>query len=94
MNITANSVFERSPSATHQAVAGEAIVIDLNTGSYYSLNETGTWLWENLDGRRNVRQLAQELAAVCGIPEQNETVQADLIELLCNLAREALVQGV
>ena len=94
MNITGNSVFERSPSATHQAVAGEAIVIDLNTGSYYSLNETGTWLWENLDGRRNVRQLAQELATTCGIPEQNETVQADLIELLGNLAREALVQEV
>ena len=94
MNITGNSVFERSPSATHQAVAGEAIVIDLNTGSYYSLNETGTWLWENLDGQRTVGQLAQELATACSIPEQNETVQADLIELLGNLAREALVQEV
>ena len=94
MNITANSVFERSPSATHQAVAGEAIVIDLNTGSYYSLNETGTWLWENLDGQRNVGELSQELATACGIPEQNESVQADLIELLANLVKEALVQEV
>lgn len=32
--------------------AGGAILIDLNSGLYYSLNQTGTWLWENLDGRR------------------------------------------
>lgn len=94
MPITAGSVFQRSPSATHQTVAGEAIVIDLDTGSYYSLNETGTWLWENLDGRRNVEQLAQELAAVCDIPDQAATVQTDLVELLGNLLQEKLVLAV
>ncbi len=91
MNITTDTVFQRSPSATHQSVAGEAIVIDLNTGSYYSLNETGTWLWENLDGQRNVGQLAQDLAVVCNIPEQAEAVQIDLTDLLNHLLAEKLV---
>ena len=40
--------FRRSTNATHQTVASEAISIDLNTGSYYSLNETGTWLVGNI----------------------------------------------
>lgn len=91
MNITAASVFQRSPNATYQTVAGEAIVIDLNSGSYFSLNETGTWLWENLDGRRTLRQLAQELAEACAIPDQAAQVEQDLLELLANLAREQLV---
>ena len=91
MNITTNTVFQRSPSATHQSVAGEAIVIDLNSGSYYSLNETGTWLWENLDGQRNVGQLAQDLAVVCNIPEQADAVQIDLTDLLNDLLAEKLV---
>lgn len=91
MNITTNSVFQRSPSATHQSVAGEAIVIDLNTGSYYSLNETGTWLWENLDGQRNVGQLAHDLASACEIPDQESAVRADLVDLLVTLAQEGLV---
>ena len=91
MNITGNSVFERSPSATHQAVAGEAIVIDLNTGSYYSLNETGTWLWEHLDGKRTIGDLAMELAVACNIPDQVEIVQQDLIDLVANLLKEGLV---
>lgn len=91
MPITSNSVYQRSPSATHQTVAGEAIVIDLNTGSYYSLNETSTWLWENLDGRRNVGQLAQELAAECDIPQQVEMVQSDVAEVLAELTKQSLV---
>jgi len=90
MNITAGSVFQRSPNATYQTVAGEAIVIDLNTGSYYSLNETGTWLWENLDGRRNVGQLAAELAVVCDIPDQVDMVESDLVEMLGDLTKERL----
>lgn len=89
--ITPNSIYQRSPSATHQSVAGEAILIDLNTGSYYSLNETGTWLWEHLDGKRSVGELATELAAVCNIPDQVDIVQRDLIELLTDLTREKLV---
>lgn len=91
MTLTATSVFQRSPSATHQTVAGEAIVIDLNTGSYYSLNETGTWLWENLDSRRNVSQLAQDLAVVCDIPQQAEMVQDDVLEVLAELVKQGLV---
>ncbi len=89
--ITADSILLRAPSATHQAVAGEAIVIDLNSGSYYSLNETGTWLWENLDGQRTAAQLARDLAELCAIPDQVATVQADLLELLRNLYSEKLV---
>lgn len=89
--VTSDSVFRRSPNATHQTVAGEAIVIDLNTGSYYSLNETGTWLWENLDGLRTVAELAVDLAAFCGIPEQVDMVEGDLIELLNDLVKEKLV---
>ena len=89
--ITPNSIYQRSPSATHQTVAGEAILIDLNTGSYYSLNETGTWLWEHLDGKRTIGDLAMELAVACNIPDQVDIVQRDLIELLTDLTREKLV---
>lgn len=89
--ITPDSIYQRSPNATHQTVAGEAILIDLNTGSYYSLNETGTWLWEHLDGTRTIGELAMELAIACDIPDQAEMVQGDLLELVSNLAQERLV---
>ena len=90
-SITANRIFKRSPNATYQTVAGEAILIDLNSGSYYSLNETGTWLWEHLDGKRTVGELATELAVACDIPDQVDMVQNDLIDLATNLLKERLV---
>lgn len=89
--IAPDGVFRRSPNATHQSVAGEAIVIDINSGQYYSLNDSGTWLWEHLDGQRTVAQLAAELAEYCEIPDQVEMVQADLVELLTDLRQEKLV---
>lgn len=89
--VTPDSVFQRSPSATHQSVAGEAIIIDIQTGQYYSLNDSGTWLWEQLDGQRSVAQLARELAVFCDIPDQADMVQADLLELVADLVREKLV---
>ena len=89
--ITPNNIYQRSPSATHQSVAGEAILIDLNTGSYYSLNETGTWLWEHLDGKRTIGELAMDLAVACDIPDQVSMVQQDLNALVANLLKEGLV---
>ena len=89
--ITPDSVFRRSPNATHQTVAREAILIDLNTGSYYSLNETGTWLWEHLDGKHTIGELAVELATACDIPDQVDMVQQDLNDLVANLLKEGLV---
>jgi hypothetical protein len=89
--ITPSSILQRAPDATHQTVAGEAILIDLNTGSYYSLNETGTWLWEHLDGRRTVGELATDLAVACDIPDQVDMVRNDLIELVATLAQEKLI---
>ena len=89
--ISTNSTFQRSVSATYQTVAGEAILVDINSGSYYTLNETGTWVWENLDGQRTIGLLAQELAQLSDIPDQVDRVEQDLIELLGQLAEERLV---
>lgn len=89
--ITASTILQRSPNATHQTVAGEAILIDLTTGSYYSLNETGTWLWEHLDGKRTIGELAMDLAVACDIPDQVRMVQQDLNDLVANLLKESLV---
>ena len=89
--VTPDDIFIRSTNATHQTVAGEAILIDLNTGSYYSLNETGTWLWEHLDGKHTIDELAADLAVACDIPDQVSMVQQDLNDLVANLLKEGLV---
>jgi hypothetical protein len=57
-----SSVLRRAKQVTFEVVAGEAILIDMNSGTYFSLNEVGTMFWEELDGRRTLEELAGLIA--------------------------------
>jgi hypothetical protein len=86
--INAASRLRHSASATFQSVAGEAILIHLRTGAYYSLNEVGTVFWEMLDGAKTVGECAAQIAGEYdALPGQ---VEADLIEVAGDLVREGL----
>lgn len=91
LTIQPTSVLARAPHAAHQVVANEAILINLNTGMTFSLNDTGTWLWERLDGTTPLASHATALADYCQIPDQVTTVAADLLDLGQALASEGLV---
>ena len=82
-------ILRRSPSATHQTVGEEAIVIDVNSGAYYTLNETGTIFWELIDGQRTIADCANEIAGQYEV--EREVVTADLLELAAELQTEGLV---
>ncbi len=76
-----NTVFQRTDNATFQVVAGEAIVIRMDTGAYYSLNQVGTDFWEGLDGRTPLHQHAQTIA------DKYNRETADFITQLRQLAQ-------
>ncbi len=81
-----------SANATFQTVAGEAILIHLQTGAYYSLNEVGTVFWEMLDGATAVRDCAAKIAQEYDAPV--EQIEVDLLEIAGDLAKEGLVEEV
>jgi hypothetical protein len=78
-----------SPHAAHQTVGEEAILINLNTGSYYSLNDTGTRFWELLDGQRSIADCAHLIAGEYEV--EASTVEADLLELAAEFRAEGLI---
>ena len=53
-----NTILIRSDNATFQIVEGEAILIRMDTGNYYSLNRVATTFWEMLDGESTIGELA------------------------------------
>ena len=67
----ANAKLKRSDNVTFQVVADEAILIRLDTGTYFSLNKVGTEFWQMLDGRRTIEEHASALA-----DKNNRIVQA------------------
>jgi hypothetical protein len=78
-----------SSNAAHQGVGDEAILINLNTGSYYSLNDTGTMFWELLDGQRSIADCARLIAGEYEV--EAGVVEADLLELAADFKREGLI---
>lgn len=56
-----NTILIRSSNATFQVVDGEAILIRMDTGHYYSLNGVATTFWELLDGKSTVAELASTI---------------------------------
>ena len=87
----ANTKLRRSPDASFEVVAGEAIVIHLKTGVYYSLNEIGTVFWKMVDGSRTVTSCAEEIAALSVDAPPIEVITADLIEVAEKLLHEELL---
>lgn len=79
----------RHPDATHETVEEEAIIINLNTGVYYTANDTATVFWELIDGRRTIADCAQLIANEYEV--EAEVVEADLLELAAELKSEGLI---
>ena len=89
MTFTGQSILTRSESASYELVAGEAILIDVTTGTYFSLNTVGTDFWELIDGEKSIADHAAVIAAKYEVDVP--MVLADLLELTGEMAKDGLV---
>ena len=80
---------KRAEKVTFEKVADEAILIDLDTGTYFSLNNIGTEFWELFDGEKTLQELADSVAKKYKV--ESEMVIADLLELVEKLAKDDLL---
>lgn len=65
------------------------VLLSLDDGQYYALDEIGGRVWELCDGTRSVSNVIQIICAEYDAPP--ETVKADVLELLQDLAGEKIL---
>jgi len=70
-------------------IEGEAVVINLASGMYYSLNGSGSVVWELLREHHSVGQTAEAVAKSFNVPY--ETVLSDIGAFCGELLNECLV---
>lgn len=68
----------------------ELMLLDVETGYYFALNEVGRRIWELCDGSATVAEIVSTVSAEYEAPP--ETVRGDVFELLTDLEREGLLQ--
>ena len=83
------TILQRSENAAFEVVADEAILIRLDTGTYFSLNKVGTEFWGMLDGRQTISDHAAVIAEKYNV--DTSMVTADLLELAEKMAADDLV---
>ncbi len=87
-----NTTLKQASNVTFEKVAGEAILIHLDSGTYFSLNKVGTQFWEMLDGSRTIAEQARILAEQYDVDAT--MVRDDLLELAIAMQDENLVEVV
>jgi len=73
-------------------VDDEVVVLSVERGKYYGLDEIGSDIWRRLDSPVNVDALCQDLAAKYAADHQ--TIERDVLALLQDLLAEGLVMVV
>jgi len=84
-----DAVPTRNPNAVFRIYDGEATVVLPDRAEVNVLNETGTLVWQQIDGRRSLREIVRVVVEEYGVaPEQAEQ---DVLELVGSLREHQMV---
>jgi len=89
------SVLSHSPHIVTRKTGNEYVLVPVanniaDMNSVYTLNETGAFIWEHLDGKRNVEEIINALIEEYNIDK--ETATADLLEFADNLKNYLIIK--
>lgn len=78
-----------SPNVIHEVIDGEAVLVNLESGSYYSIDNVGAAIWEYIENGLNVSQIIE------GVADRYEGTQNDIEQgvqqLFTQLQEEQLI---
>lgn len=71
-------------------LGGEAVVLNLDTGTYYGLDPVGTRAWQLLQKPRSLAELRDHIVDEFDVAP--ERCEADLVSFVASLSAHGLVQ--
>jgi Coenzyme PQQ synthesis protein D (PqqD) len=89
MNAAANGIWQKNPSLAWREIDDETVIISPGESVMHELNDTASFVWRNIDGRRNAEDLAALLAEQYDVAR--EIALADILALLEGLSSRQLL---
>jgi hypothetical protein len=83
-------MWKHSPDVVFRDLEGEAVILDLATGTYFGLNEVGTRVWRLVDEGRDAAQIVEAVAAE--YDADRVTIEQDVARLLDALSARRLIE--
>lgn len=82
-------MWKLSPDVVFRDLDGEAVILDLVSGTYFGLNEVGTRVWRLVDEGRDASQIVDVVAAE--YQADRATIARDVERLLDDLRTRRLI---
>jgi hypothetical protein len=62
MSTSSSVLWQKNPALAWREIDEETVIISPNDSVMHELNDTGSFLWKNIDGKRSAAELAELLA--------------------------------
>ncbi len=69
---------------------GEAVLLNIQTGRYFGLNDVGTTIWTLIKTPRSIDAILQEMIALYEVPEA--ALREDLLRFLMDMEKRNLIR--
>lgn len=89
MTVALTDSFAPVPDVVFRELEGEAVLLDLATGTYFGLNATGTRMWQLIEVHHLLGQVLTALAQEFDAPRPQ--LEADLFEFVAQLESRSLL---
>jgi hypothetical protein len=78
-----------APNVVHEVIDGEAVIVNLNDGAYYSVDKAGAVIWSLIDRGTAVSQIVD--AMTDRYAGSRERIEEAVMRLVSELQREHLI---
>jgi hypothetical protein len=88
------SILSHSPSVVTRKTGNEYVLVPIanniaDMDSVYTLNETGAFIWEHIDGKRNVEEIIRAMTDEYDI--DIKSAEEDVISFIDNMSKYLIV---
>lgn len=89
MTIQEKTFYRRNPDLIFSDMDGETVMMSIQNGEYYGLDEVGSRIWQLLENPESAETLTQKLIEEYEVSQ--ETCLSDVMEFLNILAEKQLI---
>ena len=89
MTLSLDATVQVPEDVVFRELDGEAVVLNLDSGIYFGLDEVGTRIWQLIDEHRSLRRAWEALQTEFDAPSAQ--LEADLIAFVDHLRAKGLV---
>ena len=72
-----NTIICRNPSAISSELDGEAVILDMESGKYHSLDRTGTRIWALLENKISLDDIVLQLIEEYSVEREQCTTEVE-----------------